>query len=100
MKRLGVQLAGSGIVVLLGALGVAQAQRDSHNEEAAQWEQQAAPAMTPPPAPIAAVEDETDAPRRRPAPLVSAAFNRLQPLTLISKPFRMTSRLRPVQPAK
>ncbi len=61
MKRLGVQLAGSGIVVLLGALGVAQAQRDSHNEEAAQWEQQAVPAMTPPPAPIAAVEDEPDA---------------------------------------
>ncbi len=75
MKRLGVQLAGSGIVVLLGALGVAQAQRDSHNEEAAQWEQQAAPAMTPPPAPIAAVEDEADAAEALPSSFGFGGFH-------------------------
>ena len=75
MKRLGVQLAGSGIVVLLGALGVAQAQRDSHNEEAAQWEQQATPAMTPPPAPIAAVEDEPDAAEAAPSTFGFGGFH-------------------------
>ncbi len=58
MKRFGVQLAASGIVILLGALGVAQAQRESRTEEVAQWEQQALPTMTPPPAPIAAMDDE------------------------------------------
>ncbi len=54
MKRFGIQLAASGIVILLGALGVAQAQRDSRAKESTEWDQQAAPALTPPPAPIAA----------------------------------------------
>lgn len=58
MKRFGVQLAGSGIVILLGALGVAQAQRDSGTVDSTQWEEPTAPSLTPPPAPIAALEPE------------------------------------------
>ncbi len=61
MKRFGVQIAGSGIVILLGALGVAQAQRDSQTSDSAQWETPASPALTPPPAPIAAVAEKDDA---------------------------------------
>ena len=53
MKRFGVQLAASGTVILLGALGVAQAQRDSHSAQSTAWEVPAAPGLTPPPAPIA-----------------------------------------------
>ncbi|MGV3482974.1 MAG: hypothetical protein ACO1RT_01005 [Planctomycetaceae bacterium] len=60
MKRFGVQLAAGGIVILLGALGVAQAQRDSGTEESAQWDLQSTPAATPPPAPIAALEPESE----------------------------------------
>jgi len=60
MKRFGVQLAGSGIVILLGALGVAQAQRDSRTAESTQWDDQSVPALTPPPAPIAAWEAQAD----------------------------------------
>ena len=58
MKRFGVQMAGSGIVILLGALGVAQAQRDSRTAESTQWDAQSVPALTPPPAPIEALEPE------------------------------------------
>lgn len=62
MKRFGVQLAGSGIVVLLGALGVAQAQRDSGSTESTQWEATDAPELDSPPVPIAASEaDDTAA---------------------------------------
>jgi len=56
MKRFGVQLAGSGIVILLGALGVAQAQRESREKTTSAWEHPSTPALTPPPAPIAAYE--------------------------------------------
>ena len=55
MKRFGVQLAASGIVILLGALGVAQAQRDSRSTESTEWELPITPALTPPP-PIAVGE--------------------------------------------
>lgn len=61
MKRFGVQLAGSGIVVLLGALGVAQAQRDSGSTESTQWEATNAPELASPPVPIAASEAEDTA---------------------------------------
>lgn len=60
IKRFGVQLAASGIVVLLGALGVSQAQRESKPaDDTAQWDLETPPAMGPPP-PIAA--DPADAP--------------------------------------
>ena len=59
MKRFGVQLAASGIVILLGALGVAQAQRDSHSTQSSEWEVPATPALTPPPVPIAAFESDS-----------------------------------------
>lgn len=58
MKRFGVQLAAGGIVILLGALGVAQAQRDSSSKESAEWDQQSTPGLTPTPAPIAALEPD------------------------------------------
>jgi hypothetical protein len=60
IKRFGVQLAGSGLVILLGALGVAQAQRDSQKTEPAEWEVESPPAMGPP-VPIAASSDESPA---------------------------------------
>jgi uncharacterized repeat protein (TIGR01451 family) len=60
MKRFGVQLAASGIVILLGALGVAQAQRDSRSTESTEWEQPMMPALTPPPAPISAGDAISD----------------------------------------
>lgn len=57
IKRFGVPLAASGLVVVLGALGVAQAHRDAQQQdESEQWEP-AAPAAEPP-APIAALEDD------------------------------------------
>lgn len=60
IKRFGVQLAASGLVVLMGALGVSQAQRESKPaEDTAQWDLESPPAMGPPP-PIAA--DPADAP--------------------------------------
>ena len=58
MKRFGVQLAASGLVILLGALGVAQAQRDSHSVQSSEWEVPTTPALTPPPVPIAAFESD------------------------------------------
>lgn len=61
MKRFGVQLAGSGIVVLLGALGVAQAQRDSRSTESTQVEAIDATDLASPPVPIAASEAEDTA---------------------------------------
>lgn len=60
IKRFGVQLAGSGLVILLGALGVTQAQRDSQKTETAEWDIESPPAMGPP-VPIAASSDESAA---------------------------------------
>src|SRR5690554_2425221 len=57
MKRFGVQLAAGGLVILLGALGVAQAQRDTQKEEPDDRETQSPPA-TSAPVPIAAAEDQ------------------------------------------
>jgi uncharacterized repeat protein (TIGR01451 family) len=57
IKRLGVQLAGSGLVIVLGALGVTQAQRDSQKTDTAEWDIESPPAMGPP-VPIAAASDE------------------------------------------
>jgi len=56
IKRFGVQLAASGVVILLGALGVTQAQRESGKIDTTQWDLEAPPAMGPP-APIAADGD-------------------------------------------
>jgi len=56
IKRFGVQLAASGVVILLGALGVTQAQRESTQTDSTQWDLEAPPAMGPP-APIAADGD-------------------------------------------
>jgi len=57
IKRFGVQLAAGGIVILLGALGVTQAQRESKQADTAQWDLETPPAMGPPP-PIAAGVDD------------------------------------------
>ena len=56
MKRFGVQLAAGGLVILLGALGVAQAQRDTQQTEPDEWEAQP-PAALSTPVPIAASDD-------------------------------------------
>lgn len=59
IKRFGVQLAASGIVILLGALGVSQAQRESKPADTAQWDLENPPAMGPPPPIAMGVDDES-----------------------------------------
>ncbi len=56
MKRFGVQLAAGGLVILLGALGVAQAQRDTQPAESEEWDVQQ-PQTLATPVPIAALDD-------------------------------------------
>ncbi len=56
MKRFGVQLAAGGLVILLGALGVAQAQRDTQQAGSDEWDLQQPPALSTP-VPIAAIDD-------------------------------------------
>src|SRR5690606_30121228 len=56
MKRFGVQLAAGGLVLLLGALGVAQAQRDTQQAQPDEWEVQQTPALSTP-VPIAAMDE-------------------------------------------
>ncbi len=54
-KRLGVQLAASGLVMVLGAWGVALAQRNSETPDQAAWETETHP-VNEPPMPIAAAD--------------------------------------------
>lgn len=56
MKRFGVQLAAGGLVILLGALGVAQAQRDTQQAQPDEWDVQQTPALSTP-VPIAAMDE-------------------------------------------
>lgn len=63
IKRFGVQLAASGMVIVLGALGVSHAQRESKSSDIDQWELESPPAMGPPP-PIAADPSITPFPDR------------------------------------
>lgn len=53
MKRVGVQIAAVGVVVLLGALAAAQAQKDSQTESDSSWAVSPMPELGDPPAPIA-----------------------------------------------
>lgn len=79
IKRFGVQLAASGIVILLGALGVSQAQRGSDTADTAQWDLETPPAMGPPPPITSGVDDAsfTDRAGGADTPSGSPAFSAL-----------------------